>query len=134
MGIAHFINKPLNSTEITETLYRLCQKVERFSPMQQSTTKVILGEGYIWDKEHEVLFKNNDLVELTRYELLLLRYFILRYSQICKNEEIIQYFYDENIELSDRSVRNTIFTLRKKLDQKMITSVYGMGYRLALDT
>jgi DNA-binding response OmpR family regulator len=129
VGIAHFIPKPLKSEEVLDVLYHLCQKLDKPSDDIQDTTKVILGEGYTWDKEKELLYKDESSVELTRYELLFLKYFILRQNQICKSDEISHYFYNENIELSERSVRNTIFTLRKKLDARMITSVYGMGYR-----
>ncbi len=43
---------------------------------------------------------------------------------------IMQEFYANDIDIYEKSIRNLVFKLRKKLPEKMISSIYGMGYIL----
>ena len=91
-----------------------------------------LGENYIWDKEKLLLKKDESVIAMTRHELLLMQLMIQKAGQICTNEDIMQEFYVNNIDISEKSIRNLLFKLRKKLPEKLISSLYGMGYKLTL--
>ncbi len=51
-------------------------------------------------------------------------------EQVCTNDDITQRFYAYDIDIYEKSIRNLVFKLRKKLPEKMLRSVYGMGYML----
>ena len=89
-------------------------------------------QGYIWDTEVQVLKCNDIPIELTKYELILLTYLVNKENYICTTSEITDVFYSKNIELSERNIRNQIFKLRKRVPEKCISSVYGLGYKFTI--
>jgi DNA-binding response OmpR family regulator len=43
----------------------------------------------------------------------------------------LSHFYLNNIDISPDNLRGMMMRLRKKLPEKALTSIYGMGYRLS---
>lgn len=74
--------------------------------------------------------KKNNIVSLARHELLLMQLLVKKSEQICTNDDIMQEFYAYDINIYEKSIRNLIFKLRKKLPDNLINSIYGMGYKL----
>jgi DNA-binding response OmpR family regulator len=68
------------------------------------------------------------MVELSRYEMLLLDMLIFKREQVCTSSEIVQFFYDNNIEIQEMNIRSLISRVRKKLPKYMIKSIYKIGY------
>jgi len=51
-------------------------------------------------------------------------------EQVCTSDDIMHYFYLQGVDLNEKSIRNMVFKLRKKLPNKAINSIYGLGYKL----
>lgn len=130
IGISKFLSKPINHNELFTVLHDESKKVDKGKiELPPENPLKDLGEGYIWDTEIEVL-KYNDLpIELTKYELILLRCLINKTNYICTTTEIMDVFYDNDVELSEKNIRNLVFKLRKRVPEKCISSVYGLGYK-----
>ena len=130
LGIAQFITKPIDNENLMNTLFSVSHTVNNCEIKVEHTSLVDLGEGYVWDK-NELTLKNSDrYVELTRNELLLLQLMIKKSNQVCTTDDIMNNFYANNIDISDRNIRNMVFKLRKKLPEAAISSIYGLGYTL----
>ena len=129
INIARFITKPIKHEELMDTLYHVSKKINTVEPKPQNILMVELGENYIWDKEKLLLKQDNNTVDLTRYEVLLMQLLVQKGGQVCTNGDIMQDFYANNIDISEKSIRNIVFKLRKKLPDSAINSIYGMGYK-----
>ena len=130
IGISKFLSKPINHDDFFSILYDESKKINgQISELPTESMLIEIGEGYTWDRE-KLILKHEDIpVELTKHELLLLKFFIYKKNYICTSFEIIENFYTNNIDLSEKNVRNLIFKLRKKVPSKCISSVYGLGYK-----
>ena len=62
LGISQFINKPIQQTQVFETLYTVSEKLEHKTEEPRESVIVNLKKGMIWDKEKEVLFRESDPV------------------------------------------------------------------------
>jgi len=129
LGIAQFITKPINHKLLMDTLYHVSKKINTVEWEFQNVLMVDLGENYMWDKEKLLLKHDNNTISLTRHELLLMQLLVQKEEQICTNDDIMQNFYNNGIDISEKSIRNLVFKLRKKLPENVINSIYGMGYK-----
>ncbi len=129
LGIAQFMTKPLNHEEMMDILYDVSKKINSTKLNFKNTDMLYLGENYIWDKKNIVLKQGRDKIQLTKHELLLMQLLVHKGEQICTSEDIMQYLYNYNIEISEKNIRNLVFKLRKKLPENVIRSIYGMGYK-----
>lgn len=132
MGIAKFLTKPIQQDEFFDILYKESVKKNKSKEEKSELVHIAMGENYVWDTETAVLTYDEIPIELTKHELLLLQFFILKQEYICTNEHIIDYFYEKNIDISEKSIRNLVFKLRKKIPEPCISNVYGMGYKFTL--
>ncbi len=79
------------------------------------------------------MFINNDPVDLTKTEYLLLKFFISNENKVFSRDQILNSVWGVNAYLGDRTVDVHILRLRKILKQfkleKMVKTVRGSGYR-----
>lgn len=130
LGIAQFINKPIEQEKMLDALSYVCKKVGK-SKVEVSQPEVIdFGENVVWDIKKDLLIRDGVSVHLTQNEILLMRLLIEKSGQICTTDDIMYYFDREGANLSEKSIRNLISKLRKKLPDDVIEGIYGMGYKL----
>ncbi len=130
LGIAQFITKPIEYDELIDTLAHVTKKINNSGKELNNNTLIYLTKEYIWDRKSRLLKKDNKIVELTRNEILVMELLIKKSEQICSIDDILNTFNMNNLEFNASSLRNLVFKLRKKLPEKLITSIYGMGYML----
>jgi len=132
MGISKFLTKPIQQDELFDILYRESTKRHELKEDNFEIISINMGDNYIWDTVTHVLRNNDTLVELTRHELLLLQFFFNKVEHVCNSQNIIDYFYSQNIEISEKNIRNLVFKLRQKIPEKCIVNIYGLGYKFTL--
>jgi len=130
LGIAQFINKPIQQELLLETLSHVSDKIQKKEEPQVEEKIIYLGDAVYWDRERSLLMLEGYPSSLTRNETLLMKLMVEKAEQVCTGDDIMHYFYREGIDLSEKSIRNMIFKLRKKLPKKAIESIYGLGYKL----
>ncbi len=130
LGIAQFITKPIKQDELLNTLYTVTKKFDALKEQSISSSIIDLGKEHTWDSQKDILKYQKTIITLTHYELLLMRFLAENIETICTNEDILQNFYANDIDINESNIRNLIFKLRKKLPEKSIHSLYGMGYKL----
>ena len=133
IGISKFLPKPINHDELCDILYSEGKKLNRQKiKMVVDSPNIILAPGYVWNTKIMVLTHNDLVIDLTKHELLLLQYFLRKKEHICSNIDIMEDFYNQGIEISEKNIRNLIFKLRRKIPKECIISVYGLGYKFLL--
>jgi len=134
IGISKFLTKPIQHEELFEILYSESLKMNKKESKVEDRNIIILGEGYIWNADTKVLKHNEVIIELTRHEMLLLILFISKQEYVCTNTEITDMFYSHDIDISEKNIRNLVFKLRKKIPEKCVNSIYGLGYKFLSPT
>lgn len=134
IGIAKFITKPIDYDAFFSVLYTQSQKIHLHKPEQEISTVIEIGDNYYWNRSARVLKYEDKIVDLTKHELLLLEYFVSKNEYLCTPQEIISLFFDHQVEMSEKNIRNLIFKLRKKIPETCIKSVYGLGYKFVTGT
>jgi len=135
IGISQFVVKPIDYDEFLTMLLSVTKKKNALPTESKKSIKdvrvVNLGEDFYWDRENFVLKHKEEIIELTRHEIYLLE-LLIDSKSVVSNDDITRFFYSKNVDLSENSIRNLIFKLRKKLPSKIISSIYAMGYKLIL--
>jgi DNA-binding response OmpR family regulator len=129
IGISKFLTKPIQHDELFEVLLRESLKINTTEVKVEDNTLFVLGEGYVWNLDTQVLKHDDSLIDLTRHEMLLLELFISKQEYVCTNTDIIDTFYSHRIDMNEKNIRNLVFKLRKKIPEKCINSIYGLGYK-----
>ena len=130
LGIAQFINKPVQHERLLDTLTYVCSKINTEEEETTQSTIFDMGEETIWDKNKCVLLRDRLPVTLTRHEILLMQLLVEKEGQVCTNDDIIHHFYMQGVDLEMKNIRNLVFKLRKKLPSSAVSSIYAMGYKL----
>jgi len=128
-GIAQFITKPIDHHKLLDTLYFVGTNIVDIGLEETNHSIMKLTELFSWDKDKDLLKCGDKPIELTQHEIILMRLLVKKSHQICTNDDIIEEFYINNVDLSQRNIRNLVFKLRKKLSKNLINSIYGMGYK-----
>jgi len=133
IGISKFLTKPIEHEELFEVLHRESRRINTQSTvLPQEQNILTLAEGYTWTHDTQVLKHEQETISLTRYELLLLEFFIRKQECVCTNTEIIDMYYNYTIEMNENNIRNLVFKLRKKIPEKCVQNIYGLGYKFTL--
>lgn len=131
LGVAQFITKPIQYQEMLDMLHKVCSKINIISPViSVSSHLILLDEGVVWDTKKKLLVTNGSETVLTRYEIHLMEILTSKFEKVCSTDDILNHFYINNIDISSESLRGMTMRLRKKLPDKTLSSIYGLGYRL----
>ncbi len=129
--IAKFITKPIDYDSFFSMLYHEGSRLSSEPDNTQRSDVIYFDQHYSWDKQARVLRCDDEVVTLTKHELLLLEFFVSKLEHLCTSEEIIEMFYSHYIDMSEKNIRNLVFKLRKKVPQGCIQSIYGLGYKFS---
>ena len=127
-GGGDFITKPYNKDILLEKMKRTIKKQ---NPIQYKEINV---NGVTLDLHLSLVKYQNNSIELTRNEFLLLYYFFINPKKIITKEELLDYLWNEKYYLDDNILTVNINRLRKKLEeiglQDFITTIRKKGYKI----
>lgn len=91
--------------------------------------KILLKDGFIFDNNSTSLYKNNNLINLTKREKEFF-YLLLKHSnKVVSSEEIKTNLWSESV--SDERLRTFIKRLRIKTSKQLIENSSGQGYLIS---
>jgi DNA-binding response OmpR family regulator len=127
LKLLKYLVKPIDLLTFQKTLDLLAEELSL-----TSSNILNLGQGYIWEKDTQMLRYHGALVPLTAKEHILLTLFTMHKNQSISFEEIMAHVWADEFdrEISINCVKNIVSGLRKKLPSNTIKSVYGKGYML----
>ena len=123
-GCCDYIKKPFDMAELK---LRVASALKLVS-LNVSEDKIALPLGYEYDTKNFLLTKDDDVVQLSKTEKLIMELFIKNKNQVVTAEMLQTYVWDDYVDPAN--VRVQINNLRKKLDKDFITNVRGLGYKL----
>jgi DNA-binding response OmpR family regulator len=124
-----YLSKQASKPLVKSDFQRVIQDSIKLLKVEQNEPIIDLVENYRWDKNSSILYHNDMVVKLKTSESNLLELFILKKNQKISLMQIHIYLWgDSSATFNATSVRNIVTSLRKKLPQNLITTVYGGDY------
>lgn len=121
----YFLSKPFDRTDIEIAL-------SIFSEKYRSKTTVHLCGKYKFDMQTLTLYREDEQVRLTQKERELLHLLIQNRGLVVSTEMIISSVWKEKA-VGDSAIRDTVYRLRKKIEELKISNISSLGYTLPKD-
>lgn len=130
LGADDYICKPFSPREVVARVKAVLRRVHT----SQETRQIVVGSIILNQETHQVWVKNMEL-KLTLCEYNLLKTFLSRPNRVFSRNELINTVQGYEFEGYDRTIDSHVKNLRKKIarhlpEQEVISTVYGMGYKL----
>ena len=125
-GIDGYILKPYNIEQISNALMNIIEK-NRLTVLNDHV--IHLEDGFLWNVEDSLLFKNEETIKLTRNEIKLFTLFINSKGSLKTYDEIESYIFSD-FSANNKRVRNLVSRLKTKLNYELFESIYSHGYKL----
>jgi len=126
-----YLLKPIDHTELTETILRLIDQIE-------DKEIIHLRKDLIWNRKNANLIYKEQQVKITKKERLLLHILTKHIGQYISNDELIIQIWQDDIpdHSHDNKLIQLIYRLNKKItellqcDTHLIENGYTSGYRI----
>lgn len=130
-GADDYMTKPLSLREMHARVKALLRRPAIY---EEKSKQIASGPISMNTETYEVII-NGKLVDLTKTEFKLLKFFILNESKVFSRDQILDAVWGMNAYLGDRTVDVHILRLRKILKRynldHLIITVRGAGYRFS---
>lgn len=122
LNINKYFIKPFDPDELLECINKIAINLNK-------KRKIFLKDGFIFDNNSTSLYKNNNLINLTKREKEFF-YLLLKHSnKVVSSEEIKTNLWSESV--SDERLRTFIKRLRIKTSKQLIENSSGQGYLIS---
>ena len=118
VGCNDYIKKPFFIEELEIKIEQLCNVVNDHIPFDKNN---------YFDVNSSIVFFQNQEIQLTKKERLLLNLFLTKKNQIITYQEIEDYVWEGDY-VSSESIRSLIRRLRKVFDNQYIETIIDTGY------
>jgi two-component system response regulator CssR len=132
LGSDDYLSKPFLPRELVIRTNKLLERLNIKNTKEEITEVKLNIEGYEINKKQRTVYLDNIKVQLTNKEFELLNYFLDNKNNLLSREQILVTVWGNDYFGSDRVVDDTIRRLRKKMENLMIETVYGYGYKLVI--
>ena len=111
---------------INEFIYILKDCAKNIDSRKSNLIK--LKNNFIYDSYNKTLFKKNEIISLTKREILFLDLLIKEHNKSLEYGEINKEIWNNT--MSQDALRSLVKEIRKKTYKELIKNVSGMGYRI----
>ena len=127
VGVDKYLIKPIDPDELMQTLTSLAK--ERFA----IGDIIEIGNGYQFDKGRHALIFGDEIISLTKKELLFISLLVKYLGTYVLHEDIKRSVW-ANKNVSNAAIRTFIKRIREKTNKNFIKNVPGLGYKIQTDT
>jgi len=125
-GVDDYVCKPFSAKELILRIKAILRR--------SGVSNNVASSGFQLDKNGYILKYNDQQIKLTHIEFALLNLLSQKPGRIYTREQIIEYAYNKDRDISDRAIDSHIKNIRKKIrliniEQNVIETTYGAGFR-----
>jgi DNA-binding response OmpR family regulator len=136
-GADDYVTKPYRLALLLARVRALLRRGAPGSPKRQDT-RLRFGEFVLDSESRRVTRTDGAVVDLTRKEFDLLRYFLVNAGRALARQQILDDVWGADLVVDERTIDNFVSSTKKKLGWKSgcgfrIVTVRGVGYRLELE-
>ncbi len=133
-GADDYITKPFNLEELLLRVDKLIQKNKKFLDKESIGIVYEFGRNKIDFTAQQATTWNNQLVDLSKKETMLLKLLIENKNKVVRRERILQVVWGYNVYPTTRTIDNFILNFRKYFEEdsrnpRYFHSARGVGYR-----
>lgn len=126
LGCDDYIAKPFLPAEL---VFRV-DKLSRQQPKEEKSQSELIPLGpYQMDLARRLVLMDGEKAEITSREFDILLFFVRHKGQAISREQLLRQVWADDYFGNDRIVDNYIKTIRRKLPNILIETIYGYGYR-----
>ncbi len=122
LGAEDYVTKPFSTRELIARMNKILLK---------GKNNKIKVKDITLDLDKLVVYKNDQIINLTALEIKLLTLLFTNIGKVIKREYIIEKIWDwTRKDVNDNTVSVYIKRIREKLDSDIIVTIKGIGYRV----
>ena len=122
LGADDYVTKPFSTRELIARMNKILLK---------GKNNKIKVKDITLDLDKLVVYKNDQIINLTALEIKLLTLLFTNIGKVIKREYIIEKIWDwTRNDVNDNTVSVYIKRIREKLDSDIIVTIKGIGYRV----
>lgn len=121
LGANDYITKPFKTKEL----------IARVNKILHSDKIVLKSKNITFDLNKMEVRKNNELILLTSLELRILYLLFINMNKVVTRSYLLEYIYNlTGNDVNDNTITVYLKRIREKLDEDIIKTVKGIGYRI----
>jgi two-component system alkaline phosphatase synthesis response regulator PhoP len=133
-GADDYLTKPFNLEELLLRVSKLIEKNQKIQVKESIGDHYEFGQNNIDFKAQTATTFNQQTIELSKKEVMLLKLLIENKGEVVTREKILQVVWGYNVYPTTRTIDNFILNFRKYFEQdsrnpKHFHSVRGVGYK-----
>ena len=132
LDIDNYILKPINLQNLLAIIDKVVDKLYKEYSTLEEKSHIKLDENLFWNENNKTLSFNNQIIKLTKKELLFVEILMSNENKVHNIEDIISTLWEEEFLGKDyvSNLKNIISRLRNKVPILKIENLYGMGYKI----
>lgn len=127
LKLTKYLVKPISRKELKNVLELTIGEFSKYNIL--AVKKIELTQNHSWDIDLKELRLHNSLIKLTSKERNFLELLFSHKNRVFTYDEIFEYVWGFEEEISLNSLKNMIKRLRKKLPQDIIVNIFNEGYK-----
>ncbi|MGB5867506.1 MAG: response regulator transcription factor [Arcobacteraceae bacterium] len=130
LKLVKYLLKPIKTSDLINTIQLV---IDELNSGQNQTELVKINESIKFDRDTLLLYVENKQIKLTKNEINLLNLLVKNKNKIVTYEMITDALWDDTFfSDSNNKLRVLVYRLNKKISIDIISSTYGIGYRLKM--
>ena len=128
LGLSDYLIKPVPHKKLL-ALFENILVIKKENLEEKNV--ILLENDYFWRKKEKILCHGEEIIPLTKREIIFLELMVKKVNQIVTFITIANLIWeDEESQVAYSSLSHLLKRLKKKLPKELIENIYGEGYRI----